>query len=219
MERVMTWTRWSLRNDAPRSMGLRIEPPTVSALRLAQWALIAGSLVGLGTVWYWWEQTDASVQRAAMYELSAAKTEEQNRRTVALMAQQGLTMAAGQEAVLKEQIIFANQLSSKRDFSWTRLLSDLEAVVPETVSIGSVRVDFSDLTVSIVGSARTLTALNRFVEHAQNHPAFRKAVLQNHHLRQRRDEATAAMPADSRVESAEGPVDFTLTVAYHPAFE
>ena len=137
------------------------------------------------------------------------------------MTSEGLTLAADQIATVKRHVAFANELSGKREFSWSRFLSDFEDALPARISINSIHLNFQDSTVNVQGSARTLQDLSAMVARVQSHKSFRNAILANHRLvegkgtaagvsRQSATGAPPSMPSDGHVE-------FQMTVVYRPS--
>lgn len=194
---------------------LTTAPPMVSLLRALQWTLAAITLVSTGLAWWWWQDSLDLEQRAVQYETAVARTKLLNQQFQAQMAREGLTLPGDHIAMVQGKIAFANQLTEKRAFSWTRLLSELEDTVPPHVSIASVKLDFQQASIVVDGLAASLQDVNAFVQALQTHRAFHQAVLAKHELHKGRDGRGAA-PA---VEGGKGmlPIEFTLAVGYRAA--
>ena len=99
---------------------------------------------------------------------------------------------------------FAKTIRTHQRFSWTQFLNDLEATVPEKISMDSVTLNFKDATIALQGSAATLNDLNRFVDELENHRAFHHVVLSRHsHKSKKKDKQHKY-------------VVFTMKVSYEP---
>ena len=133
------------------------------------------------------------------------------------MAREGLTLPGDQIAMVQGKIAFANLLSEKRAFSWTRLLSELEETVPANVSIGSVKLDFQQSNIVVDGLARSLQDVNLFVQTLQTHRAFQKAVLAKHEVHKGRDGGAAILPIEGGSDVPHHDIEFTLAVEYRAA--
>jgi hypothetical protein len=199
------------------SLRLAIAPPLVSTLRALQWSLIGLTVLSIGFSGWWWLESQDDVAMAERYEAAAARTDVLNRQFEAQLAREGLTLPGDQIAMVQGKIAFANILSEKRAFSWTRLLSELEETVPAHVSIGSVKLDFQQSKVVLDGLARNLQDVNVFVQTLQHHRAFQKAVLAKHEIHKGREGEAAAMPIEGGADIASHGIEFTLAVEYRAA--
>jgi Tfp pilus assembly protein PilN len=144
------------------------------------------------------------------------RTETLNRQFEAQLAREGLSLPGDQIALVQGKIAFANLLSEKRAFSWTRLLSELEETVPANVSIGSVKLDFQQSNIVVDGVARSLQDVNVFVQTLQTHQAFQKAVLAKHEVHKGRD-GVAVLPIEGGMDAPRHDIEFTLAVDYRAA--
>jgi hypothetical protein len=199
------------------SLRLVVAPPIVSTLRAFQWSLIGLTLLSLGLIGWWWEESQNVDAIAERYETAAARTETLNRQFEALLAREGLTLPGDQIALVQGKIAFANLLSEKRAFSWTRLLSELEETVPANVSIGSVKLDFQQSNIVVDGLARSLQDVNLFVQTLQTHRAFQNAVLAKHEVHKGRDGEAVTMSIEGGMDTPRHGIEFTLAVGYRAA--
>ena len=200
------------------SLRLAIVPPMVWPLRALQWSLIGLTVLSVGLIGWWWQESRDLDATAERYEVASARTGTLNRQFEAQLAREGLTLLDGQIALVKGKIAFANLLSDKRAFSWTRLLSELEETVPANVSIGSVRLDFSQSNIAVNGVAKSLQDVNVFIQTLQTHRAFQKAVLANHAVRKGRDGGAITTLSEGGMDiPGPGIVEFTLAVGYRGA--
>lgn len=197
------------------SLRLAIAPPMVWPLRALQWTLTGLTVLSVGLSGWWWLESRDVGATAERYETATARTDQLNRQFDAQLAREGLTLPENQIALVKGKIAFANLLSDKRAFSWTRLLSELEETVPANVSIGTVRLDFSQSNIAVNGLAKSLQDVNVFVQTLQTHRAFQKAVLAKHAMRKGREGGTVALLSEGGMDiPGQGIVEFTLAVGY-----
>lgn len=200
------------------SLRLAMAPPIVSTLRALQWSLIGLTVLSVGLIGWWWQESRDVDAIAERYETASARTDTLNRQFDAQLTREGLTLPDDQMALVKGKIAFANLLSGKRAFSWTRLLSELEETVPANVSIGSVRLNFQQSNIAVNGVAKSLQDVNVFVQTLQTHRAFQKAVLANHTVRKGRDEGAVTLLSEAEIGAPrQGIVEFTLAVGYRGA--
>ncbi len=85
------------------------------------------------------------------------------------------------EATAKlNEIEFLNSLITRKDLSWTRLFSNLEDMVPESVHLVSLRPDVMEggpvvLYLEVVG--RSIADVSRFIEALEQSPEFENVVV------------------------------------------
>lgn len=78
---------------------------------------------------------------------------------------------------LAERVRFYNSLLEASAFSWTGLLNELEAALPEGVGVAEIRPDQQLTGVQLRGEARTLEALTGFVRRLEERPLFTQVFL------------------------------------------
>jgi Tfp pilus assembly protein PilN len=83
---------------------------------------------------------------------------------------------------LSAEVGLANQLLTKRNFSWTQFLSALEAAIPQHVSIQSIRLDPGSAVVHMIGLAATVEDVTALTVTLQDHTAFHDPVLGQHRV-------------------------------------
>lgn len=83
-------------------------------------------------------------------------------------------------AGLAARVRFYNSLLEASAFSWTGLLNELEAALPEGVGLAEVRPDQQLTAVQLRGEARTLEALTGFVRRLEGRPLFARVFLLRH---------------------------------------
>jgi Fimbrial assembly protein (PilN) len=104
------------------------------------------------------------------------------------------------------EIGFLNGLIARKDLSWTRLFSDLEDMVPDSVHLVSLRPDIGEsgsvtLHLDVIG--RSIADVSRFIEALEQSPEFQNVIVS---IEQK--EPTAATD-----------VNITLTANYFPKRE
>jgi len=192
-------------------------PPEVPLLRAAQGSLIGLVLLCLGVSAWWWDESLTFNETAERFEAGAARTDLLNRQFEASLKRERLTLPGDQIALIQGKIAFANQLTEKRAFSWTRLLSELEETVPAQVSVGSVKLDFHQSRIMLDGVAGSLQDVNVFVRALQGHQAFHGAVLVKHEER-KTHQATAVNQATVGESIGTGArIEFSLAIEYRAA--
>ncbi|MET0516287.1 MAG: PilN domain-containing protein [Nitrospiraceae bacterium] len=105
---------------------------------------------------------------------------EQDRELLSRASQQGLDLSESAIQLLPKEVDFANQLITKRGFSWTRFLAELEQVIPARIAINSIRLDQTNAIVHLTGSALNLEAVTALTVTFQDHPRFKDPVLGQH---------------------------------------
>lgn len=198
------------------SLRLAVAPPMVSTLHALQWSLISLTVLSVGFIGWWWQETQDVDAIAERYETAAVRTEILNRQFEAQLVREELTLPGDQVAMVQGKIAFANLLSEKRAFSWTRLLSELEETVPANVSIASVKLDFQQSNIIVDGLARSLQDVNVFVQTLQTHRAFQRAVLAKHEVHKGR-EGGVVLPIEGGMDAQRHDIEFTLAVDYRAA--
>ena len=79
---------------------------------------------------------------------------------------------------LNNEFSYVNNLIEKKNFSWSKFLSQLESTVPQgKISITSVNPSFSGGNVSIDGVANSIDDLIKFMKNLQNSANFKNAFL------------------------------------------
>ena len=202
---------------------LSLASPAFAFVRIGQ-AVAAVLLAGcLGFIVWCWLESRALQAEAAHYAESLARVQDVNRQSAAQMSREGLTLSEAQISQVYRRVEFANRLSEKRAFSWTRLLSDLETALPPRVSIRSVQLKFQDSSVKLQGMVLTLRDLNALVDSLEQHGAFRHVKVSSHGFQEMREIASksnsrrafaAARRGNKRSQQV---VSFGLTVTYRPA--
>ena len=120
----------------------------------------------------------------------------QDNQLLAHAQQEGMDLSGSSLQKLQMEVSLANQLLTKRHFSWTQFLSALEAAIPQHVSIKSIRMDPGSAVVHITGLAVTVEDVTALTVTLQDHAVFRDPVLGQHRV------------------GPDGLVEFDLTLRY-----
>jgi Tfp pilus assembly protein PilN len=94
-------------------------------------------------------------------------------------AQEGLKPVYQEREQLVKNLSLMSGLMESRKFSWTRLLTRLEAVVPVGVALQHVEFNLQDHTLSIEGSARSPEALRNLVAGLEKSSSFQDPLLKH----------------------------------------
>jgi Tfp pilus assembly protein PilN len=120
----------------------------------------------------------------------------QDHQLLAEAQQEGIDLSWPSLQQLPAEVRLANQLLTKRHFSWTQFLSALEAAIPQHVSIKSIRLDPGSAVVHMTGLAVTVEDVTALTVTLQDHAVFRDPVLGQHRV------------------GPDGLVEFDLTLRY-----
>jgi Tfp pilus assembly protein PilN len=120
----------------------------------------------------------------------------QDQQLLAEAQQEGIDLSGPSSQQLPVEVSLANQLLTKRNFSWTQFLSALEAAIPQHVSIKSIRLDPGSAVVHMTGLAVKVEDVTALTVTLQDHAVFRDPVLGQHRV------------------GPDGLVEFDLTLRY-----
>jgi Tfp pilus assembly protein PilN len=120
----------------------------------------------------------------------------QDHQLLAEAQQEGIDLSGPSLQQLPAEVSLANQLLTKRNFSWTQFLSALETAIPQHVSIKSIRLDPGNAVVHMTGLAVTVEDVTALTVTLQDHAVFRDPVLGQHRM------------------GPDGLVEFDLTLRY-----
>src|ERR1022692_3107689 len=101
----------------------------------------------------------------------------QDHQLLAEAQQEGSELSGPSLQQLPAEVSLANQLLTKRHFSWTQFLSALEETIPRHVSIKSIRLDPGSAVVHMTGLAVTVEDVTALTVTLQDHALFRDPVL------------------------------------------
>ncbi len=120
----------------------------------------------------------------------------QDHQLLAEAQQENIDLSGPSSQQLPVEVSLANQLLTKRNFSWTQFLSALEAAIPQHVSIKSIRLDPGSAVVHMTGLAVKVEDVTALTVTLQDHAIFRDPVLGQHRV------------------GPDGLVEFDLTIRY-----
>lgn len=202
-------------------MHLSFKSPAIAVVRWIQWALSLIALTSLGFAVSFLQESRSLGEQSDYYEHALARQHRVTQLLAEDMARAGLTLTDEQINAMRKEIAFANQLTEKRDFSWTEMLHNLEEGMPPHVSIKSVRLNFQDSTIRLQGTVKTMQDLDALVTKLNEAGTFSRVGLTEHSIHtnvgpdHRSNEVVSADRSNQRSADV---IDFTLTVTYHQTF-
>ena len=169
--------------------------PYLAPLRV----LLKATTLGL-IVWACWSTAEALLAFQGLHETEARlnQAQAQDQQLIDEARAAGIDLSEAALRQLPGEVALANQLLTKRNFSWTQFLSGLEEAIPARVSIKSVRLDPASAVIHMTGAAVTVEDVTGFTLKLQSHPVFHDPVLGQHHL------------------GGDGLVEFDLMLKYRP---
>lgn len=205
----MAHGRWtSLRALAGKANSFVVTPVTVRYFHIElgsryRWyvaptrlVLVALSwIVGIAILWTVIQTVMIMRDRQAL-QASLDQVRIQDNQLLAQAQQEGIDLSGPSLQQLSGEVSLANQLLTKRHFSWTQFLSALEAAIPQHVSIKSIRLDAGSTVVHITGLAVTVEDVTALTVALQDHAVFYDPVLGQHRM------------------GPDGLVEFDLTLRY-----
>ncbi|MEO5956031.1 MAG: hypothetical protein ABIR36_10130 [Nitrospiraceae bacterium] len=163
--------------------------PTRVMLIVLSW-ILGGSIL--------WSVSQAFVAVRDRHDLQARlnQVRVQDHQLLAEVQREGLDLSGASLQQLPVEVGLANQLLTKRSFSWTQFLSALETAIPLHMSIQSIRLDPGSTVVHMTGLAVAVEDVTMLTVTLQNHVVFRDPVLGQHRV------------------GPDGLIEFDLTVQY-----
>jgi len=160
--------------------------------------LVLVALSGIIGIAILWSVTLTVVTMRDRHDLQARldHVRMQDQQLLAEAQQEGIDLSGPSLQQLPAEVSLANQLMTKRHFSWTQFLSALEAAIPRHVSIKSIRLDPGSAVVHMTGLAVTVEDVTALTVTLQDHAVFRDPVLDQHRV------------------GPDGLVEFDLTLRY-----
>lgn len=162
-------------------LALNLASPAARRRRLLRRALAGAVLLLLvGTILHGLLLSRWRTHLASLEKTWTARAAERER------VRAGSRRAAGPEewpTALVERVRFYNSLLEASAFSWTGLLNELEAALPEGVGLAEIRPDQQLTGVQLRGEARALEALTGFVRRLEERPLFTRVFLLRHGAR------------------------------------
>jgi Tfp pilus assembly protein PilN len=200
------------------TLRLSFQSPAVAVVRGLQWALCLITLTSLGFAVSFLLESRSLDEQSDYYEHALTRQHRVTQLLTEDMARAGLTLTDEQINAVRKEIAFANQLTEKRDFSWTEMLHNLEEGLPPHVSINSVRLNFQDSTIRLQGAVKTIQDLDALVTKLNEAGTFSRVGLTEHNIQTNVIQARRSIEgveADQSERRAANAIDFTLTVTYH----
>ena len=125
-------------------------------------------------------QTTVAYQQVYAKQARLEKVREQDQQLLGEAKQLDIDLSESSLQQLPAEVTLANQFLAKRNFSWTRFLSDLEEVIPPRVSIESVHLDPGSAIIHLTGSAVSVEGVTALTVKLQDHQTFHDPVLGQH---------------------------------------
>lgn len=158
--------------------------------------LVALSWILGGAILWSVSQTVIAMQDRQDLQARLDQVRAQDHQLLAEAQREGLDLSGPSLQQLPVEVSLANQLLTKRHFSWTQFLSALETAIPPHVSIQSIRLDPGSAVVHMTGLAVTVEDVTALTVTLQDHAVFRDPVLGQHRV------------------GPDGLVEFDLTLRY-----
>jgi len=128
-------------------------------------------------------QTVMTLQGLQDVQASLDHVRAQDQQLLAQAQQEGIDLSEPSLQQLPAEVSLANQVLTKRRFSWTQLLSALESAIPKQVSMKSIRLDPGGVVVHMTGLAVTVEDMTALTVALQDHSVFHDPVLGQHRVR------------------------------------
>jgi Tfp pilus assembly protein PilN len=160
--------------------------------------LVLVALSGIVGVAILWSVTQTAMTMRDRHDMQARldHVHMQDHQLLAGAQQESIDLSGPSLQQLPAEVSLANQLLTKRHFSWTQFLSALEAAIPQHVSIKSIHLDPGSTVVHVTGLAVTVEDVTALTVTLQDHAVFRDPVLGQHRV------------------GPDGLVEFDLTLRY-----
>lgn len=160
--------------------------------------LVLVALSGIVGVAILWSVTQTVMTMRDRHDMQALldHVRMQDHQLLAEAQQEGIDLSGPSLQMLPAEVSLANQLLTKRHFSWTQFLSALEAAIPRRVSIKSISLDPGSAFVHMTGLAVTVEDVTTLTVTLQDHAVFSDPVLGQHRM------------------GSDGLVEFDLTLRY-----
>jgi Tfp pilus assembly protein PilN len=157
--------------------------------------VVLGGIIGVSILW---SVTQIVMTMRDGYDMQARldHIRAQDHQLLSEAKQEGIDLSGPSLQQLPAEVGLANQLLTKRHFSWTQFLSALEAAIPQRVSIKSIRLDPGSAVVHMTGLAVTVEDVTALTVTFQGHNIFHDPVLGQHRV------------------GPDGLVEFDLTLRY-----
>jgi len=157
--------------------------------------VVLNGIVGVSIIWSV-AQTALIIRDRQDMQARLDHVRMQDQQLLAEAQQEGIDLSGPSSHQLPVEVSLANQLLTKRNFSWTQFLSALEGAIPQHVSIKSIRLDPGSAVVHMTGLAVKVEDVTALTVTLQDHAVFRDPVLGQHRV------------------GPDGLVEFDLTLRY-----
>jgi len=183
---------------------INLSAPGLNPLTLAQFGLKLLTVGGLAvTISFFWVSTTLHKKIDAL-ENQTYMILNQTSQVVAKAKAKGMDLSDQAIQKIPQHILFVKQVRERVGFSWTQLLTDLEAAVPKSLMMRAVSLDEKTNTVLLNGSTRSLQDLNRLIHQLEKHQAFHDVILTQHAKKIKQDTTKKSL------------VIFSMKVSYDP---
>lgn len=185
---------------------IQLSTPGIKHLRLIQFGLKLITAGGLSlTFSFFWVGTTLHENIDAL-ETQIYTTISDTTEIVAQAQARGMDLSDQAIKKIPGNISFIKQVRERVGFSWTQLLTDLEAAVPGRLTMSTVSLDEKTNTVLLNGSTPSLQDLNQLIHHLEKHPAFHDVILTQHAKKKNNDSPSSSL------------IVFSMKVSYDPPF-
>jgi hypothetical protein len=167
---------------------MNLAAPGIRFLQLSQLGLTLLTVGALTlTASFWW-LGNTLYQQINAQEDQATTVEMANQQLVLEAKATGLDLSHQAIRSIPPQVTFVKQVRERVGFSWTQLLTDLEAAIPPDITMNSVSLDEKTNTILLQGSAASLPDLNRLIHQLDKHAAFQHVLLSQHATKNTKEE-------------------------------
>lgn len=161
--------------------------------QLAVGGLCLNLLLGLGNfLLYRSSQADLQSAEARLHRVQEAVRQREN--SLAALPHR---LSPKEIEQFGARIALYNQIIQGANFSWTRLLFQLERAIPAHVTLSEIQPDFGGGSVTLSGTAKTTEDVLRCVQRLKEREAFHQVYLLN-----------------QRAKKGNTPVEFTISLHY-----
>ena len=147
--------------------------PARLVIMLLAGVIAVAMLWDISRAWLAWHEVESK-------EAALRQVQDRDRELLKEAQQEGIDLSEAALVVLPKEVEFANQLIEKRNFSWTKFLTELERAIPPRIAVNSIRLDPANATIMLTGSAKALEDVTSLTVTFQDHPQFREPVLGQH---------------------------------------
>lgn len=159
---------------------IQLSAPGIKHLTLSQFGLKAIVVMCLTmTVCFGWLGMNLH-KKIDVFENKIHKVMNQTTEAVIQAKATGIDLSDQAIQKIPKQISFVKQVRERVGFSWTQLLTDLEAAVPRHLMMSTVSLDEKTNTVLLTGSTKSLEHLHQLIHQLEKHNAFHDVILTQH---------------------------------------